>query len=256
MLDPSLIRFAEQLADLSGEVIFPYFRKPHGLEIKADASPVTLADREGERVIREAIMKAYPSHGIWGEEFGTHQMESEFVWVLDPVDGTLSFISGFPTFGTLISLTQNKTPVLGIIDQPISGERWIGVNGVKTLFNGEEAKTSPITKLSDSIISTTSPNLLSTDERAFFDKVRGKSRYAIYGYDCYAYAQLASGNIHVVIESGLKPHDYCALTPVVTGAGGVMTDWNGKPLDMGSDGKVIAAANQALHAEVLKILKS
>jgi inositol-phosphate phosphatase/L-galactose 1-phosphate phosphatase/histidinol-phosphatase len=254
MVDTSFIAFANQLADLSGEVIFPYFRQSNGLEIKSDASPVTLADREGERVIREAIMEAYPNHGIWGEEFGAYEIEREFVWVLDPVDGTKSFISGFPTFGTLISLTHNKKPILGVIDQPISGERWVGVNGVKTLYNEGEVKTSSANELSNCILSTTSPYLFSENEKGIFEKIKEKAQYTIFGYDCYAYAQLASGNIHIVIESGLKPHDYCALAPVVIGAGGVMTDWNGKPLDMNSDGRVIAAANPALHAEILKLL--
>ena len=254
MVDTSFISFANQLADLSGEVIFPYFRQSNGLEIKSDASPVTLADREGERVIREAIMEAYPHHGIWGEEFGAYEIDREFVWVLDPVDGTKSFISGFPTFGTLISLTQNKKPILGVIDQPISGERWVGVSGVKTLYNEGEVKTSSVNELSQCILSTTSPYLFSENEKSIFEKIKEKAQYTIFGYDCYAYAQLASGNIHVVIESGLKPHDYCALAPVVIGAGGVMTDWNGKLLDMNSDGRVIATANPALHAEILKLL--
>ncbi len=248
------IAFAHQLAGLSGDIIRPYFRAQTGVEIKPDHSPVTHADREAEQAQRKAILERYPDHGIWGEEFGQHHIDREWVWVLDPVDGTKSFMSGFPTFGTLIALTHRHLPVLGLIHQPISGERWIGVTGHPTQFNGTVVCSHPTVTLAEATLCTTSPDLLSAEERIRFDRVRAKTRYTLYGYDCYAYAQLASGHVHAVIETGLKPHDFCALAPVINGAGGVMTDWDGNPLTMQSDGRVIAAANPTLHQQILSQL--
>ena len=248
--------FAHALADKAGAVIRGYFRTGLDVETKADASPVTLADKKGEVVMREMIMKAYPAHGIWGEEFGKHNADAEYVWVLDPVDGTLSFIAGLPTFGTLISLVHKGSPVLGVIDQPISKERWAGIKGGACLMNGATANVCKSATLAKAVLSTTSPDLLAEPDKAAFYRVRARAQRTLYGYDCYAYAQLASGHIHTVIETGLKPHDFCALAPVVESAGGVFTDWNGTPVTLYSEGKVIAAANAKLHAEILKILQA
>jgi len=225
------------------------------MDVKSDDSPVTIADREAERVMREMIMKRYPDHGIWGEEFGKHQENAKYCWVLDPIDGTMSFISGFPTFGTLISLVRLGVPVLGLIDQPINKERWTGSANGSTL-NGKTIHTRPCPAPKLATLSTTSPYLFSDTDKAKFDRARARARYTVYGYDCYAYAQLAGGFIDAVIEAGLKPHDFCALRPVIEGAGGIITDWQGNPLTFASSGHVIAAGDKRVHAELLQLLNA
>jgi inositol-phosphate phosphatase/L-galactose 1-phosphate phosphatase/histidinol-phosphatase len=250
---PEFIDFAHELADAAGNFIRPLFRTCFDIDSKSDESPVTIADRGAEQLMRDMIMARYPDHGIWGEEFGKHQADAKYCWVLDPVDGTMSFISGFPTFGILISLIRLEIPILGLIDQPINKERWLGVNPTSFL-NGTPIKTRPCTSLSKSLISTTSPYLFNDKDKAKFELIRKASKHVVYGYDCYAYAQLASGFIDAVIETGLKPHDYCALRPVIENAGGIITDWQGAPLTLTSSGHVVAAGDKALHAEILKLL--
>lgn len=249
---PEFITFANLLADTAGEVIRPLFRQPVAVDSKADESPVTLADRNAELAMRELIGKHYPDHGIGGEEFGWHNKDAKYCWILDPVDGTKSFISGFPTFGTLISLTRLGVPVLGVIDQPISRERWIG-SPTGTKLGSALCRTRTCLELSQATLSTTSPHLFGEYEQAF-TALREQVRYTVYGYDCYAYAQLASGHIDAVVEVGLKPHDFCALRCVVEGAGGTITDWQGSPLTLASDGRVVAAATPALRDKILAIL--
>ncbi len=248
------IELAERLAAASGAVIRNHFRTPFTIDRKSDATPVTIADREAERVMRELIANAYPDHGILGEEHGNDRVDAEFVWVLDPIDGTRSFIAGKPIFGTLISLTQNGAPVMGVIDQPINGERWIGAAGMQTTFNGAPAATRPCPALVQAILNTTSPDLFEGDDRARFQRIAAASHEVLYGGDCYAYGLVASGFVDLVVEVGLKPYDYCALAPVVNGAGGAMTDWRGDNLTLGSDGRVVASGDPALHAQVIKAL--
>lgn len=249
---PEFISFANELADIAGNIIRPLFRTPVTVDSKADESPVTVADRNAEAAMREMIIKRYPDHGIWGEEFGWLNQEAKYCWVLDPVDGTKSFISGFPTFGTLISLTRMGVPVLGVIDQPILRERWVGHAGGTTL-NGIAIKVRDCDSLTKATFSTTSPYLFGGHEHVC-EALRTKAAYTVFGYDCYAYALLASGHIDLVVECGLKPHDFCALRPVIEGAGGIMTDWKGSPLTLASDGKVIAAGSKKVHDEALQFV--
>lgn len=248
---PEFVSFANELADIAGTIIRPLFRTPVTIDTKADESPVTIADRHAETAMRNAIMKRYPDHGIWGEEFGQHNMDAKYCWVLDPVDGTKSFISGITTFGTLISLTRLGVPVLGVIDQPILKERWVGQESGTTL-NGLAVKARDCGSMDKATFSTTSPYLFSGHERVC-EALRTKAAYTVFGYDCYAYAQLASGHIDLVVECGLKPHDFCAIRPVIEGAGGIMTDWEGNPLTLASDGKVIAAGSKKVHEMALGI---
>jgi histidinol phosphatase-like enzyme (inositol monophosphatase family) len=254
-MNPDFLLFANRLADISGERIRRYFRKAHGLQLKADLSPVTLADREAESLLREAILKRYLDHGILGEEHGAHKPDAEYVWVLDPVDGTRAFIAGVATFGTLIALAHKGEPVLGLIDQPITRERWTGGKNVPSRLNGEFIATRRCESLNEALLSTTSPDLFAPAEQEAFRRVQAKVKHTLYGKDCYAYAMLASGHIDLVIEAGLKPHDFCALAPVIANAGGVMTGWDGAPLTLHSDGRVIAAATPALHREAMEMLK-
>jgi histidinol-phosphatase len=248
------IELAERLAAASGAVIRDHFRTPFAVDQKADATPVTIADREAESAMRELIAAAYPNHGILGEEHGADRTDAEHVWVLDPIDGTLSFIAGKPIFGTLIALTRNGVPILGVIDQPINGERWLGAAGMQTRFNGKPVTTRACAILDQAVLNTTSPDLFEGGDKARFQGAAAACHRVLYGGDCYAYGLLASGFIDLVIEADLKPHDYCALAPVVAGAGGVITDWRNRGLTLESDGRVLASGDPALHAKAIEAL--
>lgn len=248
------VQFAGALADASGAVLRRHFRTPVAVEAKADATPVTIADRQAEEALRAAIAARYPDHGIVGEEFPPRAPDAALVWVLDPIDGTRSFISGAPIFGTLIALVAEGRPILGIIDQPILGERWIGAAGRPTRMNDRPARTSGRADLAEATLHTTSPDLFAGADADAFTRLRGTVGRTDYGWDCYAYAQLASGFVDLVVETGLKPHDFLALAPVVEGAGGRMTDWAGAPLGPGSDGRVVAAATPDLNAAARRAL--
>jgi inositol-phosphate phosphatase/L-galactose 1-phosphate phosphatase/histidinol-phosphatase len=248
------INFAISLADAGGTVIRRYFRAPLAVEAKADATPVTIADREAEAAMRALIQTRFPDHGIIGEELGSVRGQAADTWVLDPIDGTKSFITGKPIFGTLIGLLREGQPILGVIDQPILGERWIGAAGHATTFNGEIVSTRSCPGLGEAILNATTPDMFNASERAAFERVAARARHTVYGGDCYAYGLTASGHIDLVIEAGLAIHDYCALGPVVAGAGGVMTDWQGKALHAGSDGRVVAAGDAVVHRAALALL--
>lgn len=250
------IMLATALADAAGAAIRPFFRGAIGLEDKDDASPVTLADRAAEEAMRALLKREVPRDGIIGEEFGKEREDASRVWVLDPIDGTTSFVAGRPIFGTLIALMQDGWPVLGIIDQPISGERWIGALGQKTLFNGKPATTRRCRSLDDAVLGTTSPHLFSEHEAEHFLSLAGQvaRRRIIYGGDCYNYGLVASGHVDLVVEAGLKLHDFAALIPVIEGAGGTMSDWNGNPLHAGSGGDVIALGDPARLEDVMEAL--
>jgi histidinol phosphatase-like enzyme (inositol monophosphatase family) len=247
------LALALRLADAAGSIIRPLFRGEWSHERKADRSFVTEADRAAEAAMRRLIEETFPADGIIGEEYGTRNEGAGRQWVLDPIDGTTSFIAGRPIFGTLIALLKDGWPVLGIIDQPITRERWVGALGRPTLFNGRPATARPLKELSDAVLATTSPHLFTNDEADAFMAVAKQvaEKKIVFGGDCYNYGLLASGHIDVVIEAGLKLYDYAALVPVVEGAGGMMADWQGNPLDAGSDGTVIALGDPARLEDVL-----
>ncbi len=257
---PADITLANALADAAGAVIRPYFRVDHGLETKADASPVTLADREAERAMRRLIAQNCPDDAIIGEEFGHMPGSSGRAWVLDPIDGTRAFVSGRPIFGTLIALMIDDWPVLGIIDQPVARERWLGIIGQPTLFNGAAVRTRACPALEGAAMATTSPHLFSAHEGEHYLALAaaatgGNMRQGpIYGGDCYNYGCLASGHLDIVVEAGLKLHDFAALVPVVEGAGGRMCDWAGDPLTAASAGDVIAVGDPARVDDVVEAL--
>lgn len=251
-------RFVDELATQSGQAILPFFRAAFATEDKAAGhaafDPVTEADRAGEAVMRRLIAASFPDHGILGEEFGAERADADYVWVLDPIDGTRAFIAGRPIFGTLIALVEDGFPMLGIIDQPILKERWVGVMGRDTELNGKPARTRRCRDLADALLATTSPALFKDDELHAFEHLDAKVRSTVLGGDCYNYACLASGHLDVVVESGLKLHDFAALVPVVEGAGGVMCDWGGDPLHAGSAGDVIAAGDAARVEDILEAM--
>ncbi|MEO1046505.1 MAG: histidinol-phosphatase [Pseudomonadota bacterium] len=252
-MTPEDIILAQRLADAAAAAIRPYYRAAFETERKRDSSPVTEADKAAETAMRQILEAERPDDAIIGEEFGRKKGTSRRCWVLDPIDGTTSFIAGRPIFGTLIALTVNDFPVIGIIDQPISGERWLGVSGRETLFNGKPVTTRPCPKLDEAILATTSPHLFSNQDADYFAALakQTETQRLIWGGDCYNYGLLASGHLDIVCESGLKLHDYAALVPVVEGAGGMMCDWYGDPLHANSDGRVMAIGDPARLEDVL-----
>ena len=250
------IALAHRLADAAGAAIRPFWRGQIGLEAKGDATPVTLADRAAEEAMRRILLAECPRDGIEGEEFGSEREGAARRWVLDPIDGTTSFVAGRPIFGTLVALLRDGFPVLGVIDQPILGERWVGASGRPTTFNGKPARTRACRELADALLASTSPSLFGDHDAEHFMALAGQCahRRMIWGGDCYNYALLASGHIDLVCEAGLKLHDFAALVPVVEGAGGTMADWNGDPLHAGSEGHVIALGDPARLEDVVEAL--
>ena len=250
----AFLGLALELADAAGEVIRPYFRKPLAVDDKADLTPVTIADRGAEQAMRGLIAQRFPDHGIIGEEYGRVREDVEFVWVLDPIDGTKSFISGVPLFGTLIALTRNGRQILGIIDQPISRERWVGVAGRPTTLNGAVVACRACPDLAAATLFATSPDMFERQDAAAFAAVSGAVKLTRFGADCYAYGLLAAGFIDLVLEASLKPYDFCAMVPIVEGAGGIATDWRGAGLHIASDGRILVAGDRRTHRAALALL--
>ncbi|TWT03074.1 histidinol-phosphatase [Reyranella sp. CPCC 100927] len=250
----AFVALAHRLADAARPVVRRYFRTPVGIDDKDDDSPVTIADREAEVAMRAILGREVPEHGVWGEEHGSERLDAEWVWVLDPIDGTRAFITGMPVFGTLIGLLHRGRPVLGIIDQPILEERWLGVNGRRTTFNGTPVATRTCDALAKAYMYSTAPQMFAEDQAGSHRALADKVKLFRWGGDCYSYGLLASGCVDLVIESSLKLHDFCAVVPVIQGAGGLMTDWRGQPLDKDSEGHVIAAGDAAVHRAAQAIL--
>lgn len=248
------LALAQQLADAAGTAIRPFFRKRFAMEAKADLSPVTEADRAAEAAMRAVLGKMRPSDGVIGEEYGSDRPDAERVWVLDPIDGTRSFVAGRAIFGTLVALLEQGRPVLGLIDQPIAGERWIGAAGMATTLNGATVTTRLCPALADAHLATTGPGYFTPESWAAFERVRTGARDTLWGGDCYNYGLLAAGHIDLVIEDGLKLYDFAALVPVVEGAGGRIRDWRGQALDATSDGRVIAAGDSRLVDAIVRML--
>jgi len=251
---PRALALAEQLADVARRIVLEHFRAPLAVERKSDDTPVTVADRDIETHMRRMIRAAFPGHAIRGEEFAA-EGSGEFTWVLDPIDGTKSFVSGYPLFGSLIALQQKERSVLGVVEAPVVGERWVGAEGRGTLFNGKPARTRDCHSLGEAILYTTSPETFEGPERSRFEALSARTALRRFGGDCYLYGMLASGYCDLVVEARLKPHDFMAVIPIVTGAGGRISDWSGAPLSAASDGRVVLAASEALWQQALDILR-
>ena len=249
-----IVAFAGKLADASGAIARRYFRSGLGIEFKPDKSPVTAADREAEAEIRKLIKAAHPEHGVIGEEHARDRAEAEFVWVLDPIDGTKSFITGRPTFGTLIALLHQGRPVLGVIDHPALGERWVGATGRPTTMNGRPARTRACAELATAALSASSPHYFRDAAGPAFERVRAATRQTLYSGDCYAYGMIASGWSDVHVDAKMEMYDYLAAVPVIEGAGGVMSDWEGGPLTLESGDRVIAVGDRRMHGPVMALL--
>lgn len=253
------IALGHRLAEAARAVIRPLFRSRVTVDEKADLSPVTVADREAEAALRKLIAADFPDHGVVGEEHGSDRPDAEFVWVLDPVDGTKRFITANPLFGTLIALLHEGRPILGIIDMPMLSERWVGASGQATRRHTAdgviEAQVRACPGLTEATLMASSPHMFGADFDCF-ERVREASKMPLYGGDCYNYGLLADGFTDLIVEATMGPHDYLPLVPVVTGAGGVMTDWRGEPLGLNSDGRVIAAGDSRVQQEALSLLQA
>jgi len=250
-----LIEFSGRLADAARPVTLKYFRSGLVIDSKTDESPVTRADREAERIIRELIGETWPEHGIYGEEFDPVRLDAEYVWIIDPIDGTQAFATGKPLFGILIALVHKNKFILGVLDMPALNERWTGAKGRATTFNDKAVTTRPCPDLNTAWIYATSPEMFRPTHFPGFENLKSKCRRAIYGAECQAYGLLASGWTDIVCEDTLQPYDFAAMVPIIEGAGGIITDWQGKPLNMESGGDVIAAGDKTLHKAALDCLK-
>ena len=250
--------FVDRLADTAGEAILPFFRTSLSIEDKSGGArfdPVTAADRAAEQAMRELIRRTFPEHGIIGEEFGAEGTDAEYVWVLDPIDGTKSFIAGMPAWGTLIALTRFGEPVYGMMHQPFTRERFTGDGGAARYrgpAGSRDLRVRPCEDLAEALLFTTSPLLMNEADRACFARVEDAVRLSRYGGDCYAYCMLAAGHIDLVIETELKAHDVVPLIPIVTGAGGVITTWDGAGAERG--GRVVVAGDARVHAAAMALL--
>lgn len=249
------IDFACAMADTARTIALQYFRTSLSHENKQDGSPVTIADRTIEAKLRDMIKEQFPNDGILGEEEESVGLDSDNIWIVDPIDGTKSFMTGMPTFGALIARVEKGKPSLGIIEVPAMKERWVGCSDGPTMLNGTVCKASSCKKLSDAAVYATSPDIFTKEEASKFNELTKVADMRRFGGDCYAYALLASGHVDGVVESDLKPFDYMSLVAVIEGAGGVITDWQGAPLSINSNGRVVAAATSELHSEMLAYLK-
>jgi histidinol phosphatase-like enzyme (inositol monophosphatase family) len=253
-----LVAAAEAAAEVAGAAIRPLFRARLAADLKADRSPVTIADRSAEQAIRAVLGERFPDHGIEGEEFGLDRPGAALRWILDPIDGTRAFITGRPVFGTLIALLEDEQPILGVIDQPITGERWIGAAGRPTVFRGSLGGAPGCRRcasLAEAELSCTSPDLLGA-HRPAWQRLAGAARRVSWGGDCYAYGLLALGHIDLIAEADLKVWDWAALLPIIEGAGGRITDWSGQRLRRDSDGRVLAVGDPALLEPAIALLRS
>ena len=249
-----LVALAHRLADAARPIVAGHFRKPVAIDDKSDSTPVTIADRDAERAMRRLLAEAVPDHGVFGEEHGAERTDAEYVWVLDPIDGTKAFITGLPIFGTLIALLHRGKPVLGVIDQPILEERWVGVGGLPSTLNGKPIEVRACATLARAYMYSTAPLMFPGELEQRHTTLARQVKLFRWGGDCYAYGLLAAGHVDLVVENSLKLYDFAALVPVIEGAGGLITDWRGQKLDMNSDGSVLAAGDPAVHRAASRIL--
>lgn len=250
-----LMKAALEISAEAEPIPLRYFRSELEVEDKPDASPVTVADRETEKRIREGIAARFPEHGVFGEEFGRSDSASDMTWIIDPIDGTRSFIVGLPLFGMLIGVLRGGEPVAGLIRMPALGEVYAGCRGGGATRNGAPISCRPVTRAEGARIYVNEASQFFDEEPERLRRLMSVSEARRFSNDCYSFALLAAGGIDAVIEMGLQPYDYLPVAPVIEAAGGIMTDWQGAPLTLGSDGRVVAAATVDLHQELLTLLR-
>jgi len=247
---------AVALADVCRAMLRAAAAQSAAVELKPDRTFVTATDRAIEQRLREAIAARFPHHGIWGEEFGRHQAGAEWQWILDPIDGTAQFIAGIPVYATLIALARGGVPVAGVMDFPAIDERWIGCSGAATRRNGEICRTSGARDLAAAMMSTSSPDFYSEAERPALDALRAATRWRIYGGAALSYGRLASGRTDLACDASFQVYDFACFRPIIEGAGGVVTDWEGRALDLDSGTRVLAAATPDLHVAARRLLSA
>ncbi|HHL21429.1 MAG TPA: inositol monophosphatase family protein [Aliiroseovarius sp.] len=248
------LKKALEITEKAEQIPLSYFRQGMDVIHKADQSPVTIADRDTEQFIREALHDAFPDHGIIGEEFAAKQTGHAFDWIIDPIDGTRSFISGMPLFGMLLGLLEHGRPRMGVVRMPALGEAWTG-DGTTASLNGAPIRASHTTHLNTAMVYLNEVDKILNDAPEVFARLNRAGRDRRFGYDCYPHMLLAAGHVDAVVDFDLKPFDFLPLVPVVTGAGGVITDWQGAPLTVDSDGRVLAAATPELHQELIQFMQ-
>ena len=249
-----LIAFAEFLADEARSILREAGAAPSDIQYKADASPVTDLDRRIEAHMRTFIDGRYPGHGILGEEHGSRDLDADLVWVLDPIDGTAPFIAGIPVYGTLIGLARHGRPYIGVIDHPATDDRWVGIAGKFARHNGKAVHTRRRERIEDAFATNSNPDYFNEQEMSAFAALKSRVRYVQYGGSCYAYAMLASGRTDIGIDTGLDPFDVFAPAAVIEGAGGIVTDWSGKAIDIGWRGQILATGCKQMHEQAMSIL--
>lgn len=253
--DPTdFLAFAHKLADASGDMLRKAALAPPVVDLKSDASYVTETDKAIEQRLRGMIATAYPDHGIFGEEFASLNLDAEFVWVLDPIDGTAPFIAGIPVFGSLIGLAHRGRPFVGIIDHPITNDRWCGVAGVMAQRNGKAIRTRSCPEIGRALGTCSSPDFMTEAELERFTRLRRRIQYVQYGGSCFSYGVLASGRTDLAIDAGLDSFDVIASIAVIEGAGGSVSDWEGNPITTGWKGQIIAAGDDACRLKAIEIL--
>ena len=252
--DTALLAYATKLAEDAGKVAMGYFRGTLGIEVKADLSPVTVADKAVEAFVRDRLAQDFPNDGLFGEEEGASGLDKDRVWVLDPIDGTRSFLSGYPTFGFLLAILERGKPKIGVVGIPAMNEVYTGLGGAAAC-NGRAIGVSGQTRLADAILYIHEAEHMRAHDAAALEKLTQTGATRRFAYDCYAHALLAAGHIDAVVDYNLQPYDYLPLCALIEAAGGVITDWQGQPLTLESDGRVISAATPALHAELMEITR-
>lgn len=246
---------ANRFADISRAIVRDEIHQKRVVTVKSDATPVTPTDQKIERALRKAIEQTYPEHGIVGEEYDDQNSGADYVWVLDPIDGTMAFIAGLPTFSTLISLTWRGSPILGIMDSPITQERWIGVDEIGSTLNGKTIRSRSCKKLNHAFAHTSSPLYFTTkNDIASYDRIVSSVEFTIFGGGCHAFGRVADGYIDVAFETAHDIHDYLALVPIIRNAGGVISDWQGNPLTLNSGPQFLASGDPEVHSQAMNIL--
>ena len=245
---------AIRIAEAASAVPMSHFRRPIGIEAKADESPVTVADRETERAIRAALARDFPADGIFGEEFGTENLDAAHVWIIDPIDGTRSFITGNPLFGMLLGRISGGVPSLGVVRMPALGETFAGAPGLGAMLNGRPIAARRTTRLADAMVNVNEAERIHAADPDRLARLMRVGHTRRMTYDCYPHAMVAAGQIDVVVDTGLEPYDYMPLIALVEAAGGLIRDWQGRPLDLNSDGRVVTAATPELLDQMLAVL--
>jgi histidinol phosphatase-like enzyme (inositol monophosphatase family) len=248
------VDFAVRLAEAARAVMKEKLASPPAIEIKPDSSYVTDTDKAIERTLRTLINKTWPGHGILGEEYGPENADADHVWALDPIDGTAAWVAGLPVFGTLIALLYKGTPVVGIIDHLVTDDRWIGAAGRPSTRNGSPIRTRACPDMRRAMLSASNPDFFSPEEKPPFERLRAVTQWRIYGGSCFSYGLLASGRTDIAIDTGLSIHDYAPYGPILAGAGGIITDWQGAPVTIATGRQILAAGDPLRHAEALALI--